>query len=671
MKQLLSRYHFTPGGLTISIGLLVLVTLTSRYSYLLFHSLVELFSVVTAIGIFILTWNSQRFLKNNYILIVGLSSLFIGLIDMLHMLAYKGMGVFSGFDANLPTQLWIAARYLQVAVLLAAPFLLRFNFRPNFLLVCFSTITTSLLASIFVWNIFPDCYLEGTGLTHFKITSEYVIVFTLAISSILLFRLRRIFETGIFGLLIFSTTLFGFSEIAFTSYMSVYGNGNLIGHVLRVISFYALYRAIIVTGLVTPFDLIFRELQQSKMAILDYNTQLESRIKLRTEELTATNRLLQQEIVDRKKAQQKTGRRVSQLKALRAIDIAISKSFDLKHTLSVVLEHVNSELTIDASAILLFEKESGTLKYFTGKGFKTNRIKSTVIHLEQDYANNSSACSDFFTNKKMHIRPQFSKDKLCYEEKFSSCFQAPLISKGNFQGILELYSFTEKQTNKEWYNFLEALAGQTAIAIDNATLFTDLESTNRDLTRAYEVTMEGWVKALDLRDRETEGHTQRVAGITTQLALTMGIPQKDIINVRRGALLHDIGKIGIPDSILNKPGPLDEHEWKIMRQHPVHAYRMLAPIKYLGNAVQIPYCHHERWDSSGYPQGLKKNEIPLPARIFAVVDVWDALCSDRPYRSAMNEDAVLAFIRDQSGKHFDPQVVSSFLHLYPQIRTPV
>lgn len=226
-----------------------------------------------------------------------------------------------------------------------------------------------------------------------------------------------------------------------------------------------------------------------------------------------------------------------------------------------------------------------------------------------------------------------------------------------------------KKVTIEWYEFLDTLAGQTAIAIDNATMFHELEGTNTLLRQAYEVTMEGWIKALDLRDKETEGHTQRVADITVQLASSMGIPQNEIINMKRGALLHDIGKIGIPDKILNKPGPLDENEWKIMRLHPIHAYNMLSPIKYLGSALEIPYCHHERWDSSGYPQSLRKEDIPLSARIFAVVDVWDALCSDRPYRAAMKETDVLAFINEQSGKHFDPRVVESFMQLHPHVYT--
>jgi len=212
-------------------------------------------------------------------------------------------------------------------------------------------------------------------------------------------------------------------------------------------------------------------------------------------------------------------------------------------------------------------------------------------------------------------------------------------------------------------DFMETLAKQAAIAIDNATLFSDLQSSNAELMLAYDTTLAGWSKALDLRDRETEGHTQRVVETTVKLARAMGVPEAELANVRRGALLHDIGKMGIPDEILNKPGPLTAEDWAIMRQHPVYAHELLSPITYLRPAMDIPYNHHEKWDGSGYPNGLKGEQIPLAARIFAVVDVFDALTSDRPYRLAWTREKVLEYIRKQSGKHFDPQVVEAFMKL--------
>jgi putative two-component system response regulator len=190
-----------------------------------------------------------------------------------------------------------------------------------------------------------------------------------------------------------------------------------------------------------------------------------------------------------------------------------------------------------------------------------------------------------------------------------------------------------------------------------------LREANAQLLSAYEATIEGWSHAMDLRDRETEGHSQRVTQLTVSLAQALGIADDDIMHIRRGALLHDMGKIGIPDSILHKPDKLTDEEWKTMRKHPQLAYDMLFPIEYLRPALEIPLTHHEKWDGTGYPRGLKGEEIPIVARLFAVVDVWDALTSDRPYRPAWSQEEALIYIREQSGKHFDPQVVDLFFNL--------
>lgn len=167
----------------------------------------------------------------------------------------------------------------------------------------------------------------------------------------------------------------------------------------------------------------------------------------------------------------------------------------------------------------------------------------------------------------------------------------------------------------------------------------------------------------DLRDNETEGHSLRVTEMTERLAKAMGISEAEIVHIRRGALLYDIDKMGVPDAVLLKPGKLTDEEWKLMQQHPQHAYDTLKSIAYVRPALDIPYCHHEKWDGSGYPRGLKGEEIQLSARIFAVVDVWDALRSDRPYRAAWSEESARAHIREQSGTHFDPKVVKLFLQM--------
>ncbi|MCB9134810.1 MAG: PAS domain S-box protein [Anaerolineales bacterium] len=203
-------------------------------------------------------------------------------------------------------------------------------------------------------------------------------------------------------------------------------------------------------------------------------------------------------------------------------------------------------------------------------------------------------------------------------------------------------------------------------------LLIDLQKKNEELAHAYDATLEGWVRFLDLRDQETEGHTQRVTEMTTELAAQMGFTGALLLHIRRGALLHDIGKMGIPDNVLRKPGPLNNDEWEIMRRHPVYAFQMLSPIEFLHPALDIPHHHHERWDGSGYPDRLKKEEIPLPARMFAIIDVWDALNSDRPYRKAWHPEKAIEYIKSQSGKHFDPQLVQIFMDfIAAKVYTPI
>ena len=245
-------------------------------------------------------------------------------------------------------------------------------------------------------------------------------------------------------------------------------------------------------------------------------------------------------------------------------------------------------------------------------------------------------------------------------------YGVPLITKDEVRGVLEVFHRSPLASDISWLNFLETLAGQAAISIDNATLFDNLQQSNRGLQLAYDATLKGWSHALDLRDRETEDHTQRVTEITEKLAKKLGVSDDELIHIRRGAILHDIGKMGIPDTILHKPGPLTDEEWGEMRKHPEYAYEMLLPIQHLSPALDIPHYHHEKWDGNGYPKGLAGEEIPLAARIFAVADVWDAIQSDRPYKKAWSREDAIEFIKNSSGSHFDPDIVDTFLRLVEQ-----
>ncbi len=357
-------------------------------------------------------------------------------------------------------------------------------------------------------------------------------------------------------------------------------------------------------------------------------------------------------------------RRLQHITALRTIDQTITTSLDVKSNLQILLEQVMNQLHMDAAAVLLFNPVMQTFDYAAGRGFRTQLINQSSIRL--GYGQPGRAAMEqqmIFLPDLRKSDGRFTRMNLANAEAFTAYFAVPLVAKSEIKGLLELYHRSRVTPDLEWLSFLENLSGQAAILIDNAQLYSDLQHSNMELKLAYTNTLEGWVRAMDLRDQETEGHTKRVAEMTLRLASYMGIPNERLIHIYRGSLLHDIGKMAVPDSILRKPGPLNAEELKIMRQHPVYAYELLHPISYLEPSLDIPYCHHERWDGTGYPRGLKGTDIPLPARVFSVVDVWDALRSDRPYRKAWSEEQVLKYIHLQSGKDFDPQVVDAFLEL--------
>jgi HD-GYP domain-containing protein (c-di-GMP phosphodiesterase class II) len=363
-------------------------------------------------------------------------------------------------------------------------------------------------------------------------------------------------------------------------------------------------------------------------------------------------------------AKAQTRRQLQQLEALRSIDAAITSSFDLNLTLSVLLRQTIGQLGVDAAAVLLLNSRTQMLEYSAGQGFHTKEFQQSSLRIGQGYAGLAALEKRVISVVNLQSRhTDMLRSPGFLAEGFVSYFAVPLIAKGEAKGVLEIYHRSQLKPHKDWLDFLASLAGQTAIAIDSAVLFQDLQRANLELTLAYNDTIEGWSMALDLRDWETEGHTRRVVDKTIELSKQMGIKDKDLAHIQRGALLHDMGKLAIPDHVLLKPGPLTDEEWKIMRQHPQYAYQMLEPIKYLQPALDIPRYHHEKWDGSGYPFGLTGSQIPLVARIFAIVDVYDAITSDRPYRPALSKQEALAYIHSQAGKHFDPAVVENFLRI--------
>lgn len=370
------------------------------------------------------------------------------------------------------------------------------------------------------------------------------------------------------------------------------------------------------------------------------------------------------DISEIKQAEERITRQLQHMAALRAVDMAIAGNTDVNRTLRLLLEQVTGQLGVDAADILLVDRQTGKLKYAAHQGFRTRAILSAEVAMGEGYAGKAAAQGHPVLVACLRGTPRTMLSAARLEsEGFYAYYCTPLIAKGAVLGVLEVYHRTPLPSDQQWMDLIETMAHQGAIALDNASLVQDLEKINEELVQAYDRTIEGWAHALELRDGETEGHSRRVLDLTIRLARRMGVPEEELVHIRRGALLHDMGKMGIPDEILLKNGPLDAHEWEVMRRHPTLAYEMLSRVTFLEPALDIPYCHHENWDGSGYPRGLKGEEIPLAARIFAIVDVWDALSVRRPYRDAWPEHKIWSYILAQSGRQFDPQVVQAFVEM--------
>jgi PAS domain S-box-containing protein len=359
-----------------------------------------------------------------------------------------------------------------------------------------------------------------------------------------------------------------------------------------------------------------------------------------------------------------TERRMRHLATLRTIDMAITSSFNLDITLNILLEQLTSQLGIHAADILIFNPSTQMFNYACGRGFRTKALQQFNLRLGDGYAGRAARDRRVINISDLaQATGELQRSRALFGEGFVSYVCIPLIAKGQIKGVLEIFQRELFSPDQEWYDFLDTLAGQAALTIDYIETFDRLQHANNDLSLAYDNTLECWGRAVELRLKELEGHSRRLADLTLQIAAPLGVIESDLIHIYRGALLHDIGMMGVPDSIVLKPGSLTEEEMAIIRQHPLYASELLSSTSLLKQAVDIPYGHHEKWDGTGYPLGLRGDQIPLAARVFAVIDVWDALTSGRPYRKAWSQEEALSYIRDQAGFHFDPVVVKTFLEL--------
>jgi len=352
-----------------------------------------------------------------------------------------------------------------------------------------------------------------------------------------------------------------------------------------------------------------------------------------------------------------------QVGALVGVGSAINSSLGLGRVLELVMDTLIALMHAERGFLMLRDSK-GELKVRIARGIDNVDLNAEALSISNTVVRRVTESGDPVLTTNAQEDPRFGEQYSVAAYHLLSILCAPLKIKDNLIGVI--YVDNRAHTGifrSEDLGIISAFSNQAAVAIDNARLFDDLQESNAELEIAYQATLEGWVRALDLRDKETEGHTQRVTTLTQRLARSMGVGEDDMVHITRGALLHDIGKMAIPDGILLKPSDLTTEERLTIQQHPIYAYQMLSPIKFLRPALDIPYCHHEKWDGTGYPRGLKGDTIPFAARIFSVVDVWDALIYDRPYRKGIAPAGVKKMITEKSGSHFDPRVVDAFFTL--------
>lgn len=374
-------------------------------------------------------------------------------------------------------------------------------------------------------------------------------------------------------------------------------------------------------------------------------------------EFTNSLQLIQGSVLEQLQTRQR------QLDALVGVGHVINSSLGLDSVLNEVIDLVIALMRAERGFIML-RSEDGEFPIEAARGMDQVNLEKDDFSISETIVRHVAETSEPVLTTNAQEDPRFEKQESVVENNLRSILCAPLKLKNEIIGVIFVDSRVHTGLfEKSDLQMLSAFANQAAVAIDNARLFDSLQSANKELIDAYHDTLKGWALALEMRDRETEGHTQRVTSLTLVLAKKLGVDGEELEQIERGALLHDIGKLSIPDSVLLKRGDLTLPERKFMEMHPQFAKEYLEKIKYLHPAMNIPYCHHEKWDGSGYPRNLKGEDIPFAARIFAVVDVWDALTSERPYRDPVEPDEVRRIIREKSGSHFDPQVVDAFFEI--------
>ncbi len=348
------------------------------------------------------------------------------------------------------------------------------------------------------------------------------------------------------------------------------------------------------------------------------------------------------------------------------INEAISGSLELELIVNEIIQKIIAQISAAAAALMIYDPEQKVMSYFVGRGFlegyNLDEIHEPVKYYVNSWLGQNQELILLIPDEDVSNQP--SHIQRFQAEKYHSYIAYPLVVKDRFLGVLEIFISDTPFEIETWKPYIEAVVSILVNAIDRAQHYQEMQHQISELTKAYDLSLVRFVEALERRRENIGQNTQRMADMTSKLAREMGASEDELINIRRGVLLQTFSRLTLPESIINKTESLNEKEWEIIHQHPQIIFDLLEDIDILRPSLEIPYCHHEHWDGSGYPRGLSGENIPLPARQFAVVNVFDALLTERPYRSSWQEEDALAYIRSLSGVQFDPNVVDAFINMF-------
>ena len=673
--------------------------LVKSHSYVLFHSLVEVFSIIIAAAIFALAWNARRYFDNGYILFIGISFLFVGFIDLIHTLAYKGMGVYPGYNSDLPTQLWIAARWLQALAFFAATFFLdrKLN-RPLVVLAGGTVVLILLFLSIFYWQTFPSCFVEGTGLTPFKIASEYGISLILLISIVPLMKKKDKLHPRVRQLIIASILSTVASEMSFTLYTDAYGFFNALGHFFKVIAFIFIYKAVVSIGLKQPYDLLFRDLKIRQDELRQSEERYHSLFKHMLNGMAYCKMEFDAD-----------GRPVDFIYL--AVNDAFEKLTGLKNVEGKRITEIMPSIRQDNPEFLELYGRVAT----TGQPEKRELLlkpldlwlyisvysveKENFVAVFENITERRKAEKDYqsiFENVQEGIFRSTPEGKIILaNEAMAKMFgyDSPAeIMADITDAALQLYAYPEDRAKMkaimEEQNVVRNYeiqfhrkdggafwASATMKAIRNGKdrilyfegILEDITERKQNIARLRK-TLGGAVQAIaslvETRDPYTAGHQRRVADLARAIATEMGLSGDQIDGIRIAGTIHDLGKISVPSEILTIPRKLTALEYSLIKNHPQSGYDILKDIEFPWPIARMIVEHHERINGSGYPNGLPGEDLLIESKILSVADVVEAMATHRPYRPALGIDAALAEITANRGILYDPEVVDACLRLF-------